>query len=81
MAKARFGEMAIPKFSSESSEAVWWDARHREIDIDIHAKLKDLAERTATDINERAARMTPGRRALADLITRKIAAQVQRRTP
>jgi|SRR5271165_3033050 len=44
-------------------------------------RLEELAERLATEINERAARMTPEERAKADSETKKIAAQVQRRTP
>ncbi len=44
-------------------------------------RFEELAERIATEINERAARMTPGERARADSETKKIAAQVQRRTP
>jgi len=43
-------------------------------------RLEDLAERLATEINDRAAKMTPERRAKADSETRKIAARVQRRT-
>jgi hypothetical protein len=43
--------------------------------------LEDLAQRIAAEINERAARMTPEKRAKADSETKKIAAQVQRRTP
>jgi hypothetical protein len=44
-------------------------------------RLEELAERIAVDINERAAKMTPEDRAKADAETKKIAAQVQRRTP
>ena len=44
-------------------------------------RLEELAERVAAEINERAAKMTPEERAEADSETRKIAAQVQRRTP
>jgi hypothetical protein len=43
-------------------------------------QFKELAERIAAEINERAAKMTPEKRARADSETRKIAAQVQRRT-
>ena len=43
--------------------------------------LEDFAERVAAAINERAAKMTPEDRARADAETKKIAAQVQRRTP
>jgi hypothetical protein len=42
--------------------------------------FEELAQRIAIEINERAARMTPEERAKADSETRKIAAQVQRRT-
>ena len=45
------------------------------------AQLEELAERFAAEINERAAKMTPEDRAQADAETKKIAAQVQRRTP
>jgi len=43
--------------------------------------LDELADRIATEINERAARMTPEERAKADSETKKIAARLQRRTP
>jgi hypothetical protein len=41
--------------------------------------LKELADRIASEINERAARMTPEERAQADSETRNLAIQVQRR--
>ena len=44
-------------------------------------RFEELSERIATEIDERAAKMTPKERAQADSETRKIAAQVQRRTP
>jgi len=44
-------------------------------------QFEELAERIATEINERATRMTPEERAKADSETKKIAARVQRRTP
>jgi hypothetical protein len=44
-------------------------------------RLEDLAQRIAAEINKRAAKMTPEKRAMADSETKKIAAQVQRRTP
>jgi len=44
-------------------------------------RLEELADRIASKINERAAKMSPEDRAKADSETRKIAAQVQRRTP
>lgn len=44
-------------------------------------RLEELAERIAAEINERAAKMTPEKRAQADSETKKIAAQAQRRTP
>jgi hypothetical protein len=44
-------------------------------------RLAELAERIAAEINERAARMTAEERAKADSETKKIATQVQRRTP
>ena len=43
-------------------------------------RFEELAERIAAEINERAAKMTPKERARADSETKKIAAQVQRRT-
>jgi len=43
-------------------------------------RLEELAERIATEINERAAKITPQQRARADAETKKIAAQAQRRT-
>ena len=45
------------------------------------SRLEDLAERIAAEINERAAGMTPEEGAKADSETKKIATQVQRRTP
>lgn len=44
-------------------------------------RLEEFAERIAADVNERAAKMTPEDRVKADSETRKIASQVQRRTP
>ena len=44
-------------------------------------RFEELAERIAAQINERAAKMTPAERAQADSQTKKIADQVQRRTP
>jgi hypothetical protein len=43
-------------------------------------RFEELAERLGSDISERAARMTPEERDRADSETKKIAAQVQRRT-
>lgn len=44
-------------------------------------RLEELAERFATEIDERAAKMNPEKRARADSETKKIAARVQHRTP
>jgi hypothetical protein len=44
-------------------------------------QVEELAERIATEINDRASRMTPEERAQADSETKKIAVRVQRRTP
>jgi hypothetical protein len=44
-------------------------------------RFEELAERIATEINERAAKMAPEERARADSETKKIAARVQHRTP
>jgi len=44
-------------------------------------RFEELADRIAAEINDRAAKMTPEDRARADSETKKIAAQVQRRTP
>jgi hypothetical protein len=44
-------------------------------------QLEELAERMASEIDERAAKMTPDARAKADAETKRIAAQVQRRRP
>lgn len=71
--------MRIPKFPSEEAEVEWWDAHRAEVDVRILAKLTDLAERTAADINERGDGMTPEKRARADSETKKIAGRVQRR--
>jgi hypothetical protein len=80
MANAKLERMVIPKFPSEAAEAAWWDAHRAEVDVRILAKLIDLAERTAADINERAYGMTPEKRVRADSETKKIAARVQCRT-
>jgi len=45
------------------------------------AQFEELAQRFAAEINERAAKMTPEDRARADSETKKIVAEVQRRTP
>jgi hypothetical protein len=78
MPKTKLGQTPIPKFSSESEEAEWWDAHRAEVDVRILAKLTDLAERTAADINERADGMPPEKRARADSETQQIATQVRR---
>jgi hypothetical protein len=73
-----------PTSDNESSRIA---ARHKDPVMAV-AKLKrpkedqfeELAERIATDIDDRAAKMTPKERARADSETRKIATQVQRRT-
>jgi hypothetical protein len=81
MANPKLGRLAIPKFSSEAEEAAWWDAHRAEVEVRIRAKLTNLAERTTADLNERAARMTPEKRAQADSETKKIAVRVQRCIP
>jgi hypothetical protein len=73
--------MAIPKFPSEAAEAEWWDANRAEVEVRVRAKLRNLAERTASDINERATKMSPEKRTRADSETKKTAARVQRRAP
>ena len=80
MPKTKVGQTAIPRFPSEAVEAAWWDAHRDEVEVDIRARLMNLAERTAADINERAAKMTPEKRAQADSETKKIADRVRRRT-
>jgi hypothetical protein len=72
-------QMVIPKFPSEAAEAEWWDAHRAEVEVDIRARLTNLAERTATKINERAARMTPEKRVRADSETKNLAIRIQRR--
>jgi len=42
-------------------------------------RFEELAERIACEINERAAKMTPEKRAQADSETKNLAIQVQRR--
>jgi hypothetical protein len=79
MAKAKLERMVIPKFPGEAAEAEWWDAHRADVNVRISAKLTDLAERTATDINERAARMSLEKRARADSATKRLAIHVQRR--
>lgn len=44
-------------------------------------QFEQLADRIASEINERATRMTHDERARADSETKKIADRVQRRTP
>ena len=44
-------------------------------------QFEELADRIATEINERASRMTPEERVRADSETKTIADRVQRRTP
>jgi hypothetical protein len=76
----------VPAFPTEAEEAGWWDAGRSEVELEIRQRMKqkgrfdDLAERTATEINERAAEMTSEERARADSETIKIATQVYRRT-
>ena len=54
MEKVELEQMGIPKFPSEAAEAEWWNAHRAEVEVDIQAKLTNLGERTAADINERA---------------------------
>jgi hypothetical protein len=44
-------------------------------------QLEELTDRIATEINERANRMTPEERARADSEAKRIADRVQHRTP
>jgi hypothetical protein len=81
MPETKLEQTTVPKFPSEAEEAEWWDAHRAEVDARVLAKLTSLAERTAAEINERAARMTPEKRAQADSETKKIADRVRRRTP
>jgi hypothetical protein len=74
--------VVVPRFPTEAEEAAWWDARRSEVELEIQQRMKqtgrfdDLAERTATEIDERAAEMTSEERERADSATRKIANQV-----
>jgi hypothetical protein len=43
-------------------------------------RLEDLADRIASEISQRAAKMTPAKRTQADSATKKIADRAQRRT-
>jgi hypothetical protein len=43
-------------------------------------RLEDLADRIASEISQRAAKMTPAKRTQADSETKKIADRAQRRT-
>jgi hypothetical protein len=76
----------VPGFPTEAEEAVWWDARRAEVELEIRQRMKqkrrldDLAEGTATEINERAAGMASEERARADSETKKIADRVHLRT-
>lgn len=47
----------------------------------LEDRLGELAERIATEINERAAKMTPEERAQADSETKKIGDRVRNRIP
>jgi predicted DNA binding CopG/RHH family protein len=40
MAKAKMKQVVIPKFSSESQEAAWWDAHRSEIEAEIRQRMK-----------------------------------------
>jgi len=40
MAKARMKQGIIPKFSSETKEAEWWDAHRSEIEAEIRRRMK-----------------------------------------
>jgi len=78
MPKMKVGQTAIPRFSSEPAEAAGWNAHRTEGEANIQAGLTNLAERITVEINERAARMSPERRAQADSGTKKIASRVRR---
>ena len=40
MAKAKMKQAVIPKFSSETEEAAWWDAHRSEIESEIRQRMK-----------------------------------------
>jgi predicted DNA binding CopG/RHH family protein len=40
MAKAEMKQVAIPKFSSEAEEAVWWDTHRAEVEAEIRQRMK-----------------------------------------
>lgn len=40
MAKAKTKQAVIPKFSSETEEAAWWDAHRSEIEAEIRRRMK-----------------------------------------
>ncbi len=40
MAKPKMKQAVIPKFSSESEEAAWWDAHRSEIEAEIRQRMK-----------------------------------------
>jgi hypothetical protein len=65
MAKARMKQVVIATFSNEAVEAAWWDAHRCEIEAEIRGRI-------ATEINERAAKMTPEERAKADSETKRL---------
>jgi len=85
MARWNMQRAMVPKFSSESEEAVWWDAHRSEIEAEIRQRieghqLEQMAEDVAAETSERAAKMNSEQRAQADSETKRIANQVQRRT-
>jgi predicted DNA binding CopG/RHH family protein len=40
MTKAKMKQAVIPKFSSETEEAAWWDAHRSEIEAEIRQRMK-----------------------------------------
>jgi len=78
MPKAKMKRAVIPKFSSESEEAAWWDAHRSEIEAEIRQRMKQKRPLTLDSLlqGEKASQPVTLRIATKDLETaRRLAAQ------
>jgi hypothetical protein len=41
----------IPKFSSESEEAAWWDAHRSEVEAEIRQRMKQIARQPDSQVS------------------------------
>jgi predicted DNA binding CopG/RHH family protein len=54
MAQAKMKQVVIPKFSSESDEAAWWDSHRSEIEVEIRRRIKQKKPLSLGNLLQRA---------------------------